>query len=60
MCPREWAEMKTSNVNLEERYMRGGIKTEASKNRVIPIAEKIYPFLAEMYDVGKEYLFMED
>ena len=54
--PKELIEMKTANVNLEERYMRGGVKTAAGKNRVIPIAEKIYPFIAEMYNANNEYL----
>lgn len=60
MRPREFLEMNTANVNLEEKYMRGGVKTEASKNRVIPIAEKIFLFIEEMYDADKEFLFMED
>ena len=56
--PKELIEIKTANVNLEERCMRGGVKTAAGKNRIIPIAEKIYPFIAEMYDEKNEYLIM--
>lgn len=57
--PKELIEIKTANVNLEERYMRGGSKTTAGKNRLIPIAEKIYPLIAEMYNADNEYLILE-
>ena len=60
MRPTELLIMKTSDVHLEERYMRGGIKTAAGKNRVIPIAEKILPFIAEMYNPENEYLVTEN
>lgn len=42
----------------DERYMRGGVKTAAGKNRIIPIAEKIYPFIAELYNVNNEFLLL--
>jgi integrase len=47
------------DVHLEERYMMGGLKTAAGKNRAVPIAEKIYPFIAGMYDTANEYLAMD-
>ena len=46
--------MKTADVNLQEKFMRGGIKTAASKNRLIPIADKILPFISEMYNPENE------
>lgn len=53
----ELLEMKTSNVFIKERYMIGGSKTKAGKNRKIPIAEKIVPLL----DTSKENLiFVKD
>ena len=36
--------------------MHGGMKTAAGKNRVIPIADKILPFISEMYNPKHEYL----
>ena len=48
----ELLKMKSEDVHLEERYMVGGLKTDAGKSRIIPIAEKIVPFL----DVSHEYL----
>lgn len=50
MRPSEFCKIKRENVHLDERYMLGGIKTTAGKNRVIPIAEKIYPFVKALYD----------
>ena len=36
MRPTELLQMKTANIDIENRIMCGGIKTAASKNRVIP------------------------
>ena len=41
--PVELLEIESENVHLNERYMIGGVKTEAGKNRVIPIHESIVP-----------------
>lgn len=48
----ELLSMKSEDVHLEDRYMVGGSKTAAGKNRMIPIAEKIVPFI----DTSNEYL----
>lgn len=47
--PTELLKIKKENVFLEEHVMRGGSKTAAGKNRVIPIADKILPFIADAY-----------
>jgi integrase len=52
----ELLKMKSEDVDLENRYMTGGSKTKAGKNRKIPIAEKILPLL----DASGEYLIMKD
>lgn len=61
--------LKTKNVNIDKKYMIGGIKTKAGKNRIIPISDKIMPFIKEIYDpeselfIGKKYnynSFMDD
>ena len=54
--PTELAQIKTADVHLPERYMRGGIKTAAGKNRAIPIAEKILPLVEFFYEPANEYL----
>jgi len=55
--PSELATIKTENIHLKERYMVGGMKTDAGRGRTIPIAEKIYPFIAELYNPNKPRLF---
>ncbi|WP_020006835.1 site-specific integrase [Salinicoccus albus] len=35
--PGELVEVKNKNIYLEERYFRGGFKTEAGTNRLVPI-----------------------
>ena len=46
----ELIDIKVENVYIEKMYMRGGIKTEAGKNRIIPIHKKILPFIKKWYD----------
>lgn len=48
--------IKRTDVNLEGNYMTGGEKTEAGKNRIVPIHEKVRPFIEEWYDNGHTYL----
>jgi integrase len=38
------------NVHLAERYLVGGIKTDAGKNRTIPICERVYPVIEKIYN----------
>lgn len=57
--PKELLDIKTENVFLDKRYMIGGIKTLAGKNRVIPIADKIFPFVSALYNKEKKYLLMD-
>ena len=41
-------------MNLEERYFRGGIKTEAGRNRTVPIHSAILPLLESMKEGEEE------
>lgn len=52
----ELLEIKTCNVNLKERYMIGGNKSIAGKNRIIPIHDKIFPFIENRMQQDNEYL----
>lgn len=58
--PGELVTIKTADVDLKERVMRGGIKTAAGKNRVIPINKKILPLVAARVNEGHEFLFAND
>ncbi|WP_312199363.1 tyrosine-type recombinase/integrase [Anaerospora hongkongensis] len=59
MRPTELVKIKTADVFLEDRYMIGGIKTKNSKSRAIPISEKIYSFIASLYNPENEYLMTD-
>lgn len=37
-----------NNINFEEQYIIGGSKTEAGRDRVIPLHNKIMPFVKEL------------
>ena len=50
----ELLDIKTENVHIEEKYMIGGSKTEAGKNRIIPIHERILPLVKRWYDKAIE------
>lgn len=54
----EMFNIKIKDVHIEERYIKGGLKTEAGKNRIIPINKKIEPFIKRYYEKNKdkEYL----
>lgn len=45
-----------SEVNINEKYMIGGEKTEAGKNRLIPFNDKIISFIQYFYNQHNEYL----
>ena len=53
----ELLEMETENVYIDGGYMVGGKKTEAGKNRIIPIHADIMPLIQEQLLQNKKYLF---
>lgn len=59
--PDELLDMLVKNVNLEERWFKGGSKTEAGKDRIVPIHPKIFPYVKQNYirakETDNEYLF---
>lgn len=64
MRPGEIQSVKLKDVHIKGHYMIGGIKTEAGKNRIIPIADCIMPFIREWYGKSNfergEYLMPSD
>lgn len=48
--------IKKTDVRLNERYMIGGEKTKAGRDRVIPIREEIYPYIVSLMGESGEYL----
>lgn len=53
----EFLQLLVKNVHLDERYLVGGMKTEAGRNRVIPIHKKIVPLIRRFYNPDSQYLF---
>lgn len=44
------------NIDIDKQIITGGIKTDAGKNRVIPIHPKILPIIKKWYALGGERL----
>lgn len=50
--------LKIENINWPEKTMIGGVKTEAGKNRIVPISTKIQPMVEKRLAESKAgYLF---
>lgn len=54
--PGELVEIENEKINLDERYFRGGFKTEAGTNRVIPIHKKIHHLIEKRMSKDNKYL----
>lgn len=57
--PQELATIKTADINLDEMTILGGLKTEAGKNRIVPIHSAIQELVRNRYNVNHEYLFYD-
>lgn len=59
--PQELSILKVENIDLEAETMKGGLKTDAGKNRIVPIHPLIKPLiesrLQEATGLHSEYLF---
>lgn len=49
--------LENKNINLEEGYFVGGLKTAAGKNRIIPIHHEILNIIRRYYNKNNKYLF---
>lgn len=52
--PQELAILEIKNVNLESWCITGGMKTDAGKNRVVPIHSRIRQLVKKNYDTALE------
>ncbi len=48
------------NIDPEKKLITGGIKTDAGKNRIIPIHPKIFGYVKQWYDKNGEALICDD
>lgn len=53
----ELLQMEVANINIDGGYMVGGVKTEAGKNRIIPIHADIMPIIQQQLKNNNKYLF---
>lgn len=56
----ELLNIETKNVYLDERYMIGGTKTAAGKDRIIPIHDEIFDLIKVRYDEENKYLITKN
>lgn len=52
--PQELAILKIADINLDEQYIVGGMKTSAGKNRTVPIHPRIKHLIQRNYDQAIE------
>lgn len=60
MRPGEMLGLTRFAIDWEQQTITGGIKTEAGKDRVIPIHPKILPLVKKWYDKGGDALICEN
>ncbi|MBD5495437.1 MAG: tyrosine-type recombinase/integrase [Lachnospiraceae bacterium] len=62
--PQELAILKVTDIDLENATMKGGLKTDAGKNRIVPIHSLIMPLIEkrmqEATALQSEYLFNDE
>lgn len=56
MRPSEVLNIVNRNIHIEEKYLIGGMKTEAGIDRVIPLHDKIIPLIKKRMGEGGEHL----
>ena len=52
--PQELGLIRLEDVDLENGYFKGGMKTEAGTDRIVPIHSKIYDLVQRRYEEAKE------
>lgn len=57
--PQELASIKTENIDLENMTIKGGLKTDAGRNRIVPIHSAIQDLIKKRYNSNNEYLFYD-
>lgn len=52
--PIELCQISLSDVHLEEGYIEGGVKTDAGKNRIVPVHPRVRSIVEKEYKRAKE------
>jgi len=53
----ELLDIRNANIDLKQGTIKGGRKTKAGKDRLVPIHPKILPLVKDRMSEGSEYLF---
>lgn len=56
----ELLKIKNEDVYIEDRYLITGSKTEAGRDRIIPLNKKIICYIKKWYDPSKIYLIRQE
>ena len=56
----EMLQLTKFNVDMDKQVIVGGIKTDAGKNRIIPIHPKILPFMTNWYNKNGDNLICKE
>lgn len=56
----ELLRLPKDHVDLKRRILTGGSKTEAGRNRVVPILDTVYPYVEYFYSRSRKYLIEEN
>ncbi len=62
MCYTGWRinellNLKPEDYDPQNRTLRGGLKTKAGKDRIVPVPDKVMPYLQKWLDKGGVYIF---
>lgn len=60
MRPTEMLTLTKFNVDMKNKVITGGIKTDAGKNRPVPIHHLIYPIFEKWYNKNGETIFCNE
>lgn len=60
--PTEFFSLEVKNIDIDNMFIRGGAKTEAGKNRIVPIYSGIQGYFKDFYNEAiqehRKYLFV--
>lgn len=57
--PQEIAILKTADTDIDNLAIEGGMKSEAGRNRIVPVHNKIIGIIKNRYNPKNEYLFTD-
>ncbi len=58
--PTEMCNLKPGDLNMDNWLIKGGIKTDAGKNRIVPIHPVVQPIVQSWLDKGRDRIFTDE